>query len=83
VGASFPNDLFQPIEHFSGIHFLIISSAAKTGTLTEDGLELKGVLPSADQQLLHLVEDMTSLDRNNPLLWGLASCHSLTRIQNR
>ena len=56
----------------------------KTGTLTEDGLELGGVLPCLAGELdHHLVEDMAAMDRDSLLLWSLASCHSLTRIHNK
>jgi hypothetical protein len=34
-------------------------------------------------QLEQLVDNMAALERENLLLWGLASCHSLTRIHNK
>ena len=54
----------------------------KTGTLTEDGLDLKFVLPVNSQSSLFgsLVEDSKTLCKNNMLLRGMASCHSLTYI---
>ena len=59
----------------------------QTGTLTEDGLELRGVLPCGgeDDDLLleELVEEPARLHPEHLLLWSLASCHSLTRIHNK
>jgi len=52
----------------------------KTGTLTEDGLDLKGVLPATSASFDPPVQDFKELDEMSPLLWGLASCHSLTTI---
>ncbi|XP_075218287.1 polyamine-transporting ATPase 13A3-like isoform X2 [Lycorma delicatula] len=69
----------------------------KTGTLTEEGMDLWGVLPSttysnissssfhSEQQLLtddHLIKDVKTLDNKSPIKIALASCHSLTVIDN-
>ena len=55
----------------------------QTGTLTEDGLDLKSVLPAVSSEFQGTVEDMTKLEDDNVLLWSLASCHSLTIINNQ
>jgi magnesium-transporting ATPase (P-type) len=51
----------------------------QTGTLTEDGLDMWGVLPVAERRFQVGVNDVTQLGRE-PLLLGMASCHSLTLI---
>lgn len=58
----------------------------KTGTLTEDGLDLHGVVPvktenESSHKFEELKEDCTSLGENE-FLFGMATCHSLTRIDN-
>ncbi|XP_023338500.1 probable cation-transporting ATPase 13A3 isoform X3 [Eurytemora carolleeae] len=55
----------------------------KTGTLTEDGLDFKSVLPALSSEFQGTVEDITKLEDDNVLLWSLASCHSLTIINNQ
>lgn len=55
----------------------------QTGTLTEDGLDLKSVLPAVSSEFQGTVEDITKLEDDNVLLWSLASCHSLTIINNQ
>ena len=54
----------------------------KTGTLTEDGLDFHSAVPTEDAQF---VDEKPSLDghfpRQGDLVRALASCHSLTRIE--
>jgi len=52
----------------------------KTGTLTEDGLDFKSVIPAKNAKFKEGVEDLTGLDDEDELKWCLASCHSLTTI---
>jgi len=51
----------------------------QTGTLTEDGLDMWGVLPVGERRFRIAVKDATQL-KNEPLQLGMASCHSLTLI---
>ncbi len=52
----------------------------KTGTLTEDGLDLWGVTDMDDQNRFnHPTHDITHL-KEGPLLFALASCHSLHKF---
>jgi cation-transporting ATPase 13A3/4/5 len=51
----------------------------QTGTLTEDGLDMWGVLPVGERRFQLAVKDVTQLS-TGPLLVGMACCHSLTLI---
>ncbi|TPP56644.1 Cation-transporting ATPase, partial [Fasciola gigantica] len=53
----------------------------KTGTLTEDGLNLWGVVPNSDGRFADPHFDPSELPRG-PLLESMATCHSLTLIEN-
>lgn len=57
-----------------------ICNSPKTGTITEDGLDLWGVIPNGDGQFMEPVAEPESLP-NGPLLETMATCHSLTRIE--
>lgn len=69
------------------INFIIIlcslyryhGNCCQTGTLTEDGMDMWGVLPVDDRRFKVAVRDMSQLSRE-PLQLGMASCHSLTLI---
>ncbi|KAM7542994.1 hypothetical protein Aperf_G00000019280 [Anoplocephala perfoliata] len=52
----------------------------KTGTITEDGLDLWGVVPNGDGCYDTPVRHPSELP-NGPLLETMATCHSLTRIE--
>ncbi|XP_022208054.2 probable cation-transporting ATPase 13A3 isoform X2 [Nilaparvata lugens] len=54
----------------------------KTGTLTEDGLDMWGVVPADGGQFAAPLNDTSQLC-NGPLLYGMASCHSLTIINGQ
>ncbi|KAL5492024.1 hypothetical protein EMCRGX_G017412 [Ephydatia muelleri] len=54
----------------------------KTGTLTEDSLDMEGVITSTNQQFSPMVTDPSSL-LPCPLLYGMTTCHSLTRINGQ
>ena len=59
----------------------------KTGTLTEDGLDLHSVIGTAtnvdgDLDFLPPREDVSELDDSSALMTCLASCHSITLIDN-
>ena len=53
----------------------------QTGTLTEDGLDVMGVVPLKGQAFLPLVPEPRRLPVG-PLLRALATCHALTRLQD-
>lgn len=56
----------------------------KTGTLTEDGLDLLCVVPVTDRYFDIPVRDMSNIAaRHTALLHGMATCHSLTIIDNQ
>ncbi|XP_042807690.1 polyamine-transporting ATPase 13A2 isoform X4 [Panthera leo] len=57
------------------------SSIQQTGTLTEDGLDVMGVVPLKGQAFLPLVPEPRRLPVG-PLLRALATCHALTRLQD-
>ncbi|GLV35836.1 anne boleyn [Carabus blaptoides fortunei] len=54
----------------------------KTGTLTQDGLDFYGVLPAEQSKFHHLVQEPWTLSETSELLQAMATCHSLTRIDN-
>ncbi|XP_010591374.1 polyamine-transporting ATPase 13A2 isoform X1 [Loxodonta africana] len=53
----------------------------KTGTLTEEGLDVMGVVPLKGQTFLPLVSKPRHLPVG-PLLRALATCHTLTQLQD-
>lgn len=53
----------------------------QTGTLTEDGLDVMGVVPLQGQAFLPLVPEPRRLPMG-PLLRALATCHTLSRLQD-
>ncbi|CAB0016985.1 unnamed protein product [Nesidiocoris tenuis] len=52
----------------------------KTGTLTEEGLTVWGVLTVTGKSLVNIEEKPQSLPVMSPVLHCMASCHSLTKI---
>lgn len=53
--------------------------ATKTGTLTEDGLDMWGVVPCTNGVLDEAETDISKLS-DHPLFEGMLVCHSLTLI---
>lgn len=53
----------------------------QTGTLTEDGLDVMGVVPLKGQMLLPLVPEPRHLPLG-PLLRALATCHALSQLHD-
>lgn len=53
----------------------------KTGTLTEDGLDLLCVVPIEERRVKPAVKQVETIPFNK-FYYGLASCHSLTIIDN-
>jgi P-type E1-E2 ATPase len=52
----------------------------KTGTLTEDSLDMMGVQPVYNNKFGELLTDPSQLPLSSPFLYGMATCHSLTHI---
>ncbi|XP_073986306.1 polyamine-transporting ATPase 13A3-like isoform X2 [Rhodnius prolixus] len=54
----------------------------KTGTLTEDGLDMWGVIPISNKSFDRACHNPALL-KHEDLLYGMATCHSLTLIDNK
>ncbi|XP_072383561.1 polyamine-transporting ATPase 13A3-like isoform X2 [Diabrotica undecimpunctata] len=54
----------------------------KTGTLTHDGLDMNCVIPCTDASFSDPVSDVRQLDVEAKLVQIMATCHSLTRVDN-
>nr|KAF6503962.1 ATPase cation transporting 13A2 [Rousettus aegyptiacus] len=63
------------------IYSIFILYRNRTGTLTEDGLDVMGVVPLQGQAFLPLVPEPRLLPMG-PLLRALATCHALSRLQD-
>ncbi|XP_053063767.1 polyamine-transporting ATPase 13A2 isoform X4 [Acinonyx jubatus] len=63
------------------IYSIFVLHRNRTGTLTEDGLDVMGVVPLKGQAFLPLVPEPRRLPVG-PLLRALATCHALTRLQD-
>ncbi|CAG9762834.1 unnamed protein product [Ceutorhynchus assimilis] len=55
----------------------------KTGTLTHDGLSMNSVIPCNDAQFFDPVTDIAELEVQSEFVRGMATCHSLTRIEGQ
>ena len=55
----------------------------QTGTLTEDGLDMWGVVPIQDGAFQLTSHNPTELDSNSHFVVAMATCHSLTIIENK
>lgn len=64
-----------------GTHHWPVLCSLQTGTLTEDGLDVMGVVPLKGQAFLPLVPEPHRLPMG-PLLRALATCHALSRLQD-
>lgn len=54
----------------------------QTGTLTEDGLDMWGVVAAENSQFKVPVKRLETLQSGH-LLYAMATCHSLTIIDNK
>lgn len=54
----------------------------QTGTLTEDGLDMWGVVPVADAESLPPVRLLSQMEPCH-MFYGLVTCHSLTIIEGQ
>ena len=60
-----------------------IRVALQTGTLTEEDLDLAGVMQSSGGDFKQPREDLTHLPPGEPLTKALATCHSLAIIDGK
>ena len=61
----------------------LIHISLQTGTLTESEIELEGVIPIQESEIRKPVSKPNCLPETHPLLMGIASCHSLIRINDQ
>ena len=61
------------------MNFHLIFSGLQTGTLTEDGLDFKGIVPVEQGRFEQMLDTAATMDRGS-LLLTMATCHSLTLI---
>ncbi|XP_033763720.1 LOW QUALITY PROTEIN: probable cation-transporting ATPase 13A3 [Pecten maximus] len=54
----------------------------KTGTITEDGLDMKSVIPATDGKFSAEVSSISTLTRS-PIMTAMTTCHSLTIIDDQ
>jgi magnesium-transporting ATPase (P-type) len=62
------------------IYLKILLSIFQTGTLTEDGLDMWGVLPVEDGQFIDPCHNVHELKPDSTLPLAMAACQSLTII---
>ena len=55
----------------------------QTGTLTEDGLDMWGVIPVADRKFLVPVKNVDKMEHTDEFLVGMVTCHSITVIDGK
>jgi magnesium-transporting ATPase (P-type) len=55
----------------------------QTGTLTEDGLDLWGVIPKHEGHFDHPQREPSLLLPESPLIVAMAVCHSLTLLEGK
>lgn len=68
---------------FLETHIIILfnfNRSFQTGTLTEEGLSVWGVLTVTGKSLVNIEEKPQSLPIMAPVLHAMASCHALTKI---
>lgn len=70
------------VEMFASHVYSIKIFDLQTGTLTEDGLDMWGVVPVVQNKMQKALKNVQSLPTYSPLVKGMASCHSLTLIDN-
>ncbi|GBL66166.1 hypothetical protein AVEN_223892-1 [Araneus ventricosus] len=59
-----------------------LGKKALTGTLTEDCLDISGVVPIDDGRFERAVKHLNHLP-NSPLMKAMATCHSLTKVDGK
>lgn len=55
----------------------------QTGTLTEEGLNMWGVIPIADNNFSSPIRNISTLDQDSELLRAMVTCHTLTIIREK
>lgn len=66
------------LEHGGSSKVIVV--VFQTGTLTEDGLDMWGIIPVKENVFEDPLTDVRNLPEESPLLLGMATCHSLTLI---
>jgi cation-transporting ATPase 13A3/4/5 len=62
---------------------LELTSSFQTGTLTEDGLDMWGIVPVADRKFQVPIKCVEKMDYKEEFLVGMVTCHSLTIIDGK
>lgn len=60
-----------------------LTSLFQTGTLTEDGLDMWGIVPVADRKFQVPIKCVEKMDYKEEFLVGMVPCHSLTIIDGK
>ena len=60
-----------------------LTSLFQTGTLTEDGLDMWGIVPVADRKFQVPIKCVEKMDYKEEFLVGMVTCHSLTIIDGK
>jgi len=62
---------------------LELTNSFQTGTLTEDGLDMWGIVPVADRKFQVPIKCVEKMDYKEEFLVGMVTCHSLTIIDSK
>ena len=60
-----------------------MSIVIKTGTITEDGLDIRGVVPVRNGMLLERTEDPASFSAHSDVIQCMACCHTLNWLDGQ
>lgn len=60
-----------------------LTNSFQTGTLTEDGLDMWGIVPVADRKFQVPIKCVEKMDYKEEFLVGMVTCHSLTIIDSK
>lgn len=55
----------------------------KTGTLTEEGLDFYCIVPTSEDRFMPEEKNVSVFDKKHPVVVAMATCHSLTLIDNQ
>jgi len=62
---------------------LELTNSFQTGTLTEDGLDMWGIVPVSDRKFQVPIKCVEKMDYRDEFLVGMVTCHSLTIIDDK
>ena len=60
-----------------------LAKSLQTGTLTEDGLDMWGIVPVVDRKFQVPIKCVEKMDYREEFLVGMVTCHSLTIIDSK